>query len=102
MRILADGTAVKGDVWKFMGTPVKDYLPSPADGATGQAFGLTLSWSAPTGITQHEVYLGTDLAAVTKGDASVDLGKVSTASFITPRPPRFVDLLLARRCDQGR
>jgi len=35
------------------------YNPYPADGATNTAASLTLSWSAGTGATSHDVYFGT-------------------------------------------
>jgi hypothetical protein len=82
-EVEADGTTIQGTVWKFMGTPTKDYQPTPADGASGQAFGVTLSWKAGLDAVQHEVYFGSDQAAVTSGAASVDQGKVSALTFST-------------------
>jgi regulation of enolase protein 1 (concanavalin A-like superfamily) len=83
-EIEADGTTLQGPVWKFMGQPTKDYQPTPADGAKGQPFGLTLSWKAGKDAVQHQLYFGSDVAAVTSGAASVDQGKVSTLTFSTP------------------
>ena len=79
----ADGTVYQGTVWKYMGTPTKDYQPTPTDGAKGQPFGVTLGWKAGLNAAQHEVYFGSDQAAVTSGEASVDQGKVSTLTFST-------------------
>jgi hypothetical protein len=81
-EIEADGVTVqKGDVWTFSSEPLKDYLPAPADAAAGQLPGLVLTWKAGKDATKHQVYFGTDSAAVASGAASVDKGKVTDLKF---------------------
>ena len=59
----------KGDVWMFRvtGTAVN---PDPADGATDVPVYTDLSWTAGTGAQKHDVYFGTDQAAVTEATTS--------------------------------
>ncbi len=69
---------------RFLAIPVAARLPVPASAATGvspfpQA---SLSWRAGRMAGSHEVYLGTDSAAVTAGTALA--GKTSTAAYETP------------------
>ena len=83
-EIEADGKTIhQGPVWKFMSEPLKDYAPVPADAAAGQLPGLVLSWTIGKDAVKHQVYFGTDVAAVTSGAASVDKGKISDAKFDT-------------------
>ncbi len=77
-EIEADGVTVyQGPVWKFMSEPLKNYQPTPADAATGQLPGMTLTWKPGKDAAQYQVYFGTDQAAVASGAASVDKGKVT-------------------------
>jgi hypothetical protein len=68
-EINGSGT-VTGDTWVFT---VADQAsnPSPADGAAGVSAGTVLSWTAGSGATSHNVYLGTtnppDFAATQTG-----------------------------------
>ena len=59
----------KGDIWTFT-TPGAVGVPKPADKATGVAMTTSLSWSAATNATSHEVYLGLDKEAVRNADTS--------------------------------
>jgi hypothetical protein len=77
----ADGSVVVGDVWSFTVFPVKATEPSPADGVEYVPLAPTLSWKAGNGAESHDVYLGTDEAAVAAGDASVLLGNVGEAHY---------------------
>ncbi len=58
---------------------------SPADGAVDTAQALTLSWSAGEKAQKHDVYLGTDKAAVTAADATSPLyqGQQAGTTFNT-------------------
>ncbi|MHC4434423.1 MAG: hypothetical protein ACYTBS_21490, partial [Planctomycetota bacterium] len=57
------------------GDPRLAWAPSPADGATPDVDNATpLSWSAGDDATSHEVYLGTDEAAVKSADTSDTTG----------------------------
>ena len=82
-EIDAAGTVTKGDVWSFTAVPVKDYQPAPVDGAAGQLPGLILTWVSGKDALSHQVYFGTDAAAVAAGAASVDKGKVTETQFNT-------------------
>ena len=53
----------KGKVWTFT-TPGAVSAPQPADGAAGVSMTTSLSWTAATNATSHQVYLGTDKDAV--------------------------------------
>ena len=59
------GGITRGSVWTFTtaGTleePRKAVNPSPADGATGVAHSIELSWDSGGRATSYDVYLGTD------------------------------------------
>jgi len=71
----------KGDVWSFTTMTIEAHDPSPSDGATSVAPGATLSWTAGKDAIMHDVYFGTDKAAVEAGDASTFVGKQMEASF---------------------
>jgi hypothetical protein len=59
----------KGDVWTFT-TPGAVGSPQPANGATDLSMATTLSWAAADNATSHQLYLGTDKAAVHGADTS--------------------------------
>jgi hypothetical protein len=50
---------VTGDVWSFTTQSGKAFNPSPVSGVSNVAINATLSWSAGTGATSHNVYFGT-------------------------------------------
>jgi len=66
-EVEADGTIRMGDVWKFTVTPRTAWSPAPRDGASYVAPDVTLGWSAGLNAASHDVYLGTDVAAVEAG-----------------------------------
>ena len=70
-----------GKVWSFTVMPVKATQESPANGATFIVAEPTLSWKAGQNSPTHDVYLGTDKAAVEAGDAGVFQGNVVDNSF---------------------
>jgi len=65
-----DGAATyKGHVWTFT-TPGAVSAPQPADGGTGVSMTTSLSWTAATNTTSHQVYLGMDKDAVRNAGTS--------------------------------
>ncbi|MBN2317207.1 MAG: hypothetical protein JXM79_24995, partial [Sedimentisphaerales bacterium] len=59
----------KGDVWTFT-TPGAVGNPQPANGATDMTMATTLSWTAASNATSHQVYLGLDKDAVRSADST--------------------------------
>ena len=57
--------------------PLTAHFPSPANGALlkGSSAPTKLSWTAGQSGVSHDVYFGTDQAAVAAGDASVAVSK---------------------------
>ncbi len=55
--------------------------PTPADGAKDVALNAQLSWTAGDDVVMHDVYFGTDEAAVAALDPSTFQGKLLDASF---------------------
>jgi len=70
-----------GDVWSFVAAPVKAYSPFPRDGDKWIDLNVELSWQPGQGATGHDLYFGTDLAAVEARDASVSKGSLIAASY---------------------
>ncbi len=60
---------------RFLYVPAQAREPQPGDGATGVEPATTLSWRAGREAASHEVYLGTDLSALTLA------GTAASASF---------------------
>ncbi len=67
---------------RFMYVPTFARVPQPADGDTGVSPGATLSWRAGREAAGHEVYLGTDAAAL-------PLAGTSPAPSLTPGALEF-------------
>ncbi len=65
------GNVYPGDVWSVLVAPKKAYNPSPRNGDKWLPTSTQLAWDPGQGATQHEVYFGTDQAAVEARDASV-------------------------------
>jgi hypothetical protein len=64
----ADGTTTHtGSVWSFTAAPLKAYDPDPPDGVKCVTADVTLAWSPGATAITHDVYFGTDKAAVTGG-----------------------------------
>ena len=61
-----------GDEWSFTtaNVPGQADSPSPASGAVDVAVDADLSWTAGADTTSHDVYFGTDQAAVNNADTS--------------------------------
>jgi len=68
-EIEADGAIRIGDVWKFTMTPKTAWAPTPRDNASYIAADAALGWSAGLDVVSHDVYFGTDAAAVEAGAA---------------------------------
>lgn len=67
----AGDTVYAGPVWSFTATPPAAWDPKPANGANYVATDATLNWTAGLSAAQHDVYFGTDRAAVEAGAAEV-------------------------------
>jgi len=80
-QIEAGGPVNVGEVWSFTTLALEAHLPSPADAATGVAVDAKLSWVSGKGAILHDLYFGTDQAAVAAADPSTFKGKLMTPSF---------------------
>jgi hypothetical protein len=64
-EIEADGTTIHtGPVWSFTTAPLTASNPVPADGSIYLDAGVVLGWISGFGDVTHNIYLGTDEAAV--------------------------------------
>jgi hypothetical protein len=79
--ITAGGTVHTGDVWSFMATPTTAWAPQPADGGKYIDPNITLQWSAGMNAMGHELYFGTDRAAVEAGTGGTAKGNQPGGSF---------------------
>jgi hypothetical protein len=78
----ADGTVHPGDVWSFSTASLVAYEPRPRNGALWvDPAGASLTWQAGQNAIKHDVYFGTDQAAVTAGDAGVFKGNQLSPSL---------------------
>jgi len=77
----SDGTVTKGDVWSFTAAPNTAWGPYPANGAMWVDPNADLSWQSGVTATSHNVYFGTDQAAVTARDASTLVATQSGTTF---------------------
>jgi hypothetical protein len=81
-EVAADGTRTTGKVWSFTAASLKAYGPKPRDGMLWlDPAGVKLAWEYGQGAIQHDIYFGTDKAAVEAGAASVLVGKQSVNSY---------------------
>ena len=80
-EVYADGSILEGNVWSFTTTPLEAHFPVPADGATWQPLDAQLSWTPGKVVVMHDLYFGTDEAAVAAADMSTFKGKLMTASY---------------------
>jgi hypothetical protein len=81
-EVTADGTRTTGKVWSFTAASLKAYSPKPRDGMGWlDPAGVNLAWEFGQGAIQHDVYFGTDKAAVEAGAAGVLVGKQSTNTY---------------------
>jgi hypothetical protein len=81
-EVAADNkTIVQGDVWSFTSVPSTAYSPRPWNGLDGVAVDADLTWVTGALAVYHDVYFGTDRAAVEAGDPGVFQGRQLVASF---------------------
>ena len=72
----AAGTVHTGDVWSFTTASLVAFDPRPRDGAKWiDPASVHLEWQPGQNTLSHEVYFGTDQAAVAAGNAGVFKGK---------------------------
>jgi hypothetical protein len=80
----ATGTAIPGDVWSFTVTPTTAWAPRPANGGAYVDPNVVLEWSGGSGATAHDVYFGTDRAAVEAGTGGTQKKTAQLAATYTP------------------
>jgi len=81
-EIGTDGkTVYPGDVWSFTSAPAAAYAPQPWDNRKGVDTEADLAWLPGAGATSHDVYFGTDKAAVQAGDPSAFKGNLLPLKF---------------------
>ncbi|MFH1882892.1 MAG: LamG-like jellyroll fold domain-containing protein [Planctomycetota bacterium] len=80
-EVEADGTTIEGKIWSFTTLPIEAHFPGPEDGAKDVALNTKLSWTAGKNAILHDVYFGTDEAAVAASDPSTFKGKLMDTSF---------------------
>jgi hypothetical protein len=81
-EIDAAGKVVAGATWSFVTQALTAYYPAPVDKTNDVPPDGTLRWMAPAGTTQHHLYLGDSLDAVTQGAAGADKGVLTEATFV--------------------
>lgn len=78
----ADGKTIhQGDVWSFTVAPVTAYSPQPWNGLDGVDANADLAWISGIGAISHDIYFGTDRAAVKAGDLGTFKGNQSALTF---------------------
>jgi len=65
-----DGTVYTGDVWSFTAAPATAFDPRPWNDAKWVDPEVVLGWTGGMNASSHDVYFGTDKAAVQTGDPS--------------------------------
>jgi len=80
-QIDAAGNVYTGDVWSVLAAPKKAYNPEPRDGDKWLSTTTLLSWSEGVGASSHDLYFGTDEAAVAARDASVSKGTLNVPAY---------------------
>ena len=82
---VSSGGARKGTVWTFTTVPAQATNPTPLNAATGIAINTSLDWTAGAGATSHDVYLGTNQAAVAAAtNADAEFKGNQTGTTYTP------------------
>jgi regulation of enolase protein 1 (concanavalin A-like superfamily) len=75
------GAVYTGDVWAFTVTPKTAWAPQPGDGTAYVDPGVVLQWTPGMNATGHDVYFGTDRAAVEAGTGGTFKGNQPLASY---------------------
>jgi len=78
-----DGTVWPGNVWSFFYPPLEAWKPVPAGGEPFTDADLTLSWMKGINAISHDVYFGSDPAAVADGTGNTFQGNQMTTTFKT-------------------
>jgi hypothetical protein len=78
------GKVYTGDVWTFTTAPLTAYNPSPRNGDRWIDPNADLSWQGGQGAYSHQLYFGTDQAAVAARDAGVSQGSLGALGFDLP------------------
>ena len=94
-EIDADGAVFEGDVWSFSMLPLEAHFPSPYDGQGNLMIPTQLSWTAGKDAIMHNVYLGTDPAALLpifmmQMDTTCDPGSLEKGTTYYWRVDEFV------------
>jgi len=77
-----DGVTVHtGNVWSFTTASVNAHNPDPPDGATFVSTEADLSWQAGIAAITHDVYFGTNEAAVAAGTGGTSKGNQQPKTF---------------------
>ncbi len=77
----AAGQKTTGDIWSFTVQPMEAHNPDPPDAMGGRALNVQLKWAAGQGAVKHKVFVGTDKALVTAGDAKALAGEATETNF---------------------
>lgn len=77
----ADGVVTEGEVWTFATLALEAHFPAPADLDIWVPLNAKLNWTAGKNAIMHDVYIGTDEAAVAAADPSAFMGKLMNTSF---------------------
>jgi hypothetical protein len=80
-EVEADGNVLEGALWSFTTIPLEAHFPSPADAATDIEPTAQLSWTAGKVVIMHDLYFGTDEAAIAARDMTTFKGKLMDTSF---------------------
>jgi len=81
-EIEADGTTVHtGDVWSFTTPATKAGNPYPPDGAESVDPDVDLTWTRGSRAISHDVYFGTDEAAVANGTGGTFMGNQTSTTY---------------------
>lgn len=79
------GGVATGVVWQFTTAPERAENPMPTQNQMNVALDVDLTWTAGSGAVSHDVYLGTDLMAVTDADnADVEFQVNQLGTTFTP------------------
>jgi len=76
-EIDATGTKFPGDTWSFTTAVQTAYAPRPWNGLHGVAVDADLAWTSGIGAVSHDLYFGTDKAAVAAGAPSTFKGNLA-------------------------
>ncbi len=81
-EVEVDGTTIHtGDIWSFTAASSTAHSPDPPNGAKYVPTDLTLSWGTGATAITHDVYFGTDQAAVAGGTGSTFKGNQVGTSY---------------------